>query len=366
MFNNFIEVAMKKLILTLSLLLCATTSLLNAGAVQHIPTDGPVQLGDLPASMGIIKDIISNDASFYEERNAINSFITQQNLINPTYQDMVTRIGFTQGCIAGGLEVLEAFERAIMYYIHQQNYFVSFEDKWLNIFVKGIQKPTCWFTDNRMLRQCMNELSILAQITEKYSAISSMRMQATVESYLHWRRNMAIAAGTYLIANGIFRRDFKKSPLGLLIHGGLMNSPKIITQFKDDVVDFSTAIGNWVQPIINGFGIFDKTAQTTQKAQPSLKAQSLSKESLYNNLKNKIFDYNKKIYDSYSNFTTTKKSNDSCLSLRTTIPNKTNKPYVYSNQIAEEINQWCADYKKNYDQEKMKGRIKEITPCDPF
>lgn len=284
---------MKKFILTLSLLLGATTSLFSAGMLQqmlgefrqHIPEGGSIHFEDRQNQLGIVKDIILNDANFQEERNAVNSFITQHNLGNTTYQNIVTQIRFSDACLPDGLEVLEAFERAIMYYIHKQNYITTIENKWLNIFVTGIRWPSQWLTDSPILQQCMRELSTLAQITEKYSTISSTRMKLTIESYRHWRKNMLIAMGTYLVANGIFRRDFKKSPLGILMHGGLMASPKVITQFKDDVVDFTTTVGSYIKPvtnrIINGLEISNQATESS------------SEENLYTRLKKGLMKYTK-------------------------------------------------------------------------
>lgn len=303
---------MKKLFLALFLLLNAATSSLLS--MQHIPATGLIELNGTATQPGIILDIILNDINFQEERDTLINF--SQNLQNPTYQNIVTLIKNYNGCLEGGLEILEAFERAIMYNIHQKNYITYIENKYLNIFITGIrwswitpgEWTRCWYKENSyMVHQCMKELSALADITKKYSTTSSARMKATVESYLNWRRNTLITISTYLLANGFLRRDTKKSPLTMLINGGLKNIPNTIDQVKDDIVDFTTTIGNYIMPIgnriFNGRQTSTNDKNTTAKTIVPVSTNSTkSKEnspSNYSQLKTKIKDYNQILNDKF-------------------------------------------------------------------
>ncbi len=307
---------MKKLFLALFLLLSATTSSLLS--MQHIPATGLIELNGTTEQPGIIFDIILNDISFQEERDTLINF--SQNLQNPTYQNIVTFIKNSTGRLEGGLKVLEAFERAIMHYIHQKNYITYFENKYLNIFVTGIRwnwvTPSEWIClwhkeNSYMIHQCMKELSALADIAKKYSTISSARMKATADSYLNWRKNILIAISTYLVANGLLRRDKQKSPLTMLINGGLKNIPNTIGQVKDDIVDFTTAIGSCVMPIgnriFNGYqtSTNDTDKNTTKETKAPISVNTNKSESRknspskYSQLKAKIKDYNQTLGDKF-------------------------------------------------------------------
>ncbi len=311
---------MKKIILALSLLLCATTSSILS-MVRHAPTPGVIQLGGLPSfdPNGTIMKTILHDPNFEEERNAIKTFL-QSPTINQNYQAIVSAINNAPASMPGALESLEAFERAIMNYIHSENYIFIIENKWLNVFVTGVRwswinpkcwiQPSYWFGDNsRTLEQCMQELSIISNIAAKYSIVASTRMKATVESYLHWRRNIAILIASYFTGN-IMHHGWEKSSLKMLKNGGLKNLNKVTTQAKKDIVDFTkysskavyngaSSLKKWIQPVTNAILYGEQTPDKEKSTSDN--DNSFSSKNTQNSMYSIWKDYNKslkyKFYD---------------------------------------------------------------------
>lgn len=265
---------MKKFIFAIGLLLCATASLFSAVHVPAAPWIGDNMPIANPNQRGTIMQIITNNPDFAQECAAIRTFLNIPNngAINQTYQNIVTHVKNAPAYQPGALETLEAFEKAIMHHLHTQNYIIAFENKWLNIGITGIRwnwvnpskwlQPSYWYSDNSpILQDCMQELLALATIADNHSIITATRMRAIVESYLHWRRNIAAAIGVYLTAN-LVHNGWQKSSLKMLKSGGFDNIGKVTNQAGKDIVDFvkysaekisSTPkiIGGYVQPIIN-------------------------------------------------------------------------------------------------------------------
>src|SRR3990167_763819 len=129
------EVAMKKFLLTLSLLLSATT-IFFCETQQHTCAPGPIQLGDTmyinmsPANnpqRGMIMNTLLLDPHFSEELKSIKIFLgilnangqlpagqTQERALTESYENIVTQIISSNTYRPGCIESLEAFERAIM------------------------------------------------------------------------------------------------------------------------------------------------------------------------------------------------------------------------------------------------------------
>jgi hypothetical protein len=318
------EVAMKKLILTLSLLLCAITSPILS-MVIHAPAPGGIQLGGLPSfdPNGTIMKTILHDPNFEEERNAIKTFL-QSTTINQNYQAIISAINNAPANMPGALESLEAFERAIMNYIHSENYIFTIENKWLNVFVTGVRwnwinpkcwiQPSYWFSDNsRILEQCMQELSTISNIAKKYSIITSARMKATVESYLHWRRNIAILITAYFAGN-LMHHGWKKSSLKMLKNGGLENLEKVAIQGSKDIANFTgyslnavyngvNSLTKWIQPLTKFILHGDQTPDKKITSPDSSRLNSLFSSGDTKNTSNSFYskwkDYNKSLKDKF-------------------------------------------------------------------
>jgi hypothetical protein len=311
------EVAMKKFIFTLGLLLCATTSLFSA---VHIPA--AAWIGDNmpianPNQRGTIMQIILNNPDYEEERAAIRTFLNIQNnnqMQNISYQSIVTQLKNTPAYQAGALETIEAFERAIMHHLHTQNYITYIENKWINIFVTGIRwawvnptkwiRPSYWYSDNSlMLQQAMQELSTFATIADNHSIITGSRIRATVESYLHWRRNLTAAIAVYLAGNLAYN-GWEKSSLKMLKNGGVKNIGKVIHRASKEIIDFTSysskkisttakSIGDSMLPLMKAILYGDET--DSKNSPPKNEIKNKNEQSTWSAWKN----YNAGLYEKF-------------------------------------------------------------------
>jgi len=361
------EVAMKKFFLALSMLLCATASTLLSMSI-YTPASGVIQLGGLPSfdPNGTIMKTILHDPNFEEERTIIKKFLNTTT-INQNYQSIIAAIYNAPANMPGALESLEAFERAIMNYVHSENYIILLENKWLNIFVTGIRwswvNPKCWLmpsywvSDNsKVLEQCMQELSNLSKIAEKFSIVTSTRMKATVESYLNWRRNIAIFIGTCLTTNLIYN-GWNKSTLKMLKNGGISNLNKVIVQTGKDIYDFTNyssntiykgtvILKNWVQPIINVIVYGD---QTSTDNQPDNENQTITSTINQENCNNSIQTTTNDIVEHNNQASSDNQPDNENQTITSTInqENCNNSIQTATNDIVEHNNQASSDKQQN-------------------
>lgn len=303
---------MKKFLLTLSLLLSATTIPLFSGVFTYTPNQNPaVQIGSFPSfdMKGMIMQTILQSPSFEEERANIKKFlgISANGTINQTYQTIVAMIHNAPSDLPGLIETIEALEKALMHYIHTQNYVLAFENKWLNICVTGVRwswinpinwiRPSNWYSDNSpALQACMQELLSLAAIAERHSSVISFRMKTKAESYLHWRKHLSTAIATYFAAN-LIARGWHNSSLKMLKNGGLSNTGKILNQSGKDIEDFTNytcnttsivanKINNFITPVVNLILYGDQANESVEKSEclNNSETPSSSKEDTLTNL----------------------------------------------------------------------------------
>lgn len=236
----------------LSMLLCSGITILPAalalhtqahGALAlHAPAQGNLQLGDnghaAGIQRGVIMDTIITNPNFANEEIAIAQFlgIPLAQPINFSYQQIMQRVQQSTDA-AQAITVIEAFEKALMHQYHYDTYAVGSYQPWQSIFFTGIKyswmnpakwiNPTYWISDNDPnLNQIMNEMAFLGRAAYKHSYVTSKRISATVESYRHWRRNMALTVVAYFAADA-YKHGLNESSLHDLYAGGLTSGPVI-------------------------------------------------------------------------------------------------------------------------------------------
>lgn len=194
----------------------------------------------------VIMNTILNNPEFKTERKHVRYFLRNFNIDND-YKKLLNVINeFNPGDIRA-INAINAIERSIMYCLRSQNYIISVENKWVNIFALGIKwdwvnpkswlNPVKWLTENDpMVTLCMNELSNVAKVAEKHSLVTSLRIKAKVDSYLHWKKNLMIAISTYLAANAL-GRGWKDSSVNSIKVNGLNSTLNVIKQVRRDIID---------------------------------------------------------------------------------------------------------------------------------
>jgi len=238
------------------MLLCS--SIVAAPAAALLPpvfaAPGNLQLHDNATQRGIIMDTILNNSQFQAEAQTIKEFlnipITQAN-IPFSSQQIIQKVQQSTDW-EKAIAVIEAFEKALMHRYHYDLYALGSYRPWQSIFITGIKyswmdpikwiNPMNWVSENSpTATQILTELEYLARIAHLHSYVTGKRLEYTVQSYRHWRRNLALTVLAYFSADA-YSRGWKGSSLNDLCKGGLSNSPIMIEKFAENVVGATTGI----------------------------------------------------------------------------------------------------------------------------
>ncbi len=209
--------------------LLAITAIFQTG-LAYIPQNGPLTLGDefqtnqltfaRSTKRGLIMNTIITNPEFTAELTTVHNFlnISRANTHGlPSYEEIVDALQISTNN-NGAIAVIEAFEKAIMRYLHYNHYICSIEGKNINIFFTGIKynwfypsewiNPTSWLSSNNSaeIRQLIDELEQLSIIASKHSIITSKRLQIKINAYRSWKQNSiafitilsTIGAGLYI------------------------------------------------------------------------------------------------------------------------------------------------------------------------
>lgn len=245
---------MKKFLL--SLLLCSSITALPSVALLPpvIAAPGNLQLHDSPTQRGIIMDTIMNHPEFQTEAQTIKEFlnipITQANIPYSSQQiiQKVQQSTDWQKAIA----VIEAFEKALMHRYHYDLYLCGSYHPWSSMFITGIRyswgiptkwiNPANWMSENNPIAtQILLELEYLARIAHLHSYVTGKRLDCMVQSYRHWRRNLALCILAYFSADA-YGRGWKNSSLNDLCKGGLSNTPVLTQKFGENIINAAAGI----------------------------------------------------------------------------------------------------------------------------
>lgn len=226
------EVTVKKLLSFV--ILCAGLLLPNMTFPAYQPATGPLTFVDRHPNRGAIMQIVVDNNPAVVGANhlsAANTVIAQldgngQNF--STYQQIIDKLRQTTNNDLAN-NVVEAFETVIMHMYDYRIYILGGYNRWQSIIATGIHSPLSYFSSQKTAecKQMIDELAKLAEIVEPHNKITSLRIQATVQSYRHWRRNIALACAAYLAADA-HQNGIEKSTAYLLYEKGLSNAPSIV------------------------------------------------------------------------------------------------------------------------------------------
>lgn len=206
--NNSDKGDFMKKILSLLLLCIIAPNTINTG---YIAQNGPLVLGDqiqispltLARSIkrGIIMNTIITDPDFRNDLTNMYQFLNlSMAYLPPSYEEIVDMLQVSTNN-SGSIAIIEAFEKAIMKYLHYNHYLCCVEGKNINIFFTGIKYnwfyPSAWADLSNWTSSCnspeiaqlMNELEQLANIASKHSIATSIRLKAKINSYRSWKAN---------------------------------------------------------------------------------------------------------------------------------------------------------------------------------
>src|SRR3990167_1962108 len=226
----FLEVTMKQLFL--SLLLCTSFVGIQAG---YTPAAGPLTFGDSgPAHHltrgAIMKAVIDNkpaNPNSNPKLAAANLDLADfdgRGQAFRTYQEIMHNISQSTNAEAA-LQAAKAIETVIMHLYDYDTYALGSYKPCRSIFMTDIRYHSI-FSDDEKLKQLIDELEKLANIVSVHSKSMSLRLKATVHSYRHWRRNMALTCAAYLAGDAI-KHGAKNSIVNQFYQGGFRNSPEI-------------------------------------------------------------------------------------------------------------------------------------------
>jgi hypothetical protein len=180
----------------------------------YVPQNGPLNLGDqtqatrsVNTARGVIMNTLLTNPDLAEDVSNIYQFLgTPRSVCLPTYEDIVDAIDMTT-YNAGAIRVIEAFEKAIMRYLHYNLYLCYAEGKNINIFFTGIKYswfyPSAWINpaswssscDSVEAMQLINELEQLSNIASKHSTATANRLKLKISAYRNWKQNTLVFMG---------------------------------------------------------------------------------------------------------------------------------------------------------------------------
>lgn len=228
----------------------------------YFSQNGPLMLGDQmqvnqltfarSVKRGIIMNAITTDPNFTTELTNLHQFLNiPLNQALPSYEEIVEILQISTNN-SGTVAVIEAFEKAIMRYLHYNQYLCCTEGKTVNIFIAGIKYnwfyPSEWTNldnwtkscNSQETRQLIAELDVLANIAQKHSIVTAKRLKTKVESYLNWKANM-LKTITVLGTIG----------LTIAYRENICNACSLIgtkaISVKDSFVDTAQAITNFIR-----------------------------------------------------------------------------------------------------------------------
>lgn len=223
---------MKKLLY--SVILFAGLFLQNMTFTAYQPATGPLTLGDNHPNRGAIMQIVvDNNPAVVGATplSAANTVIAQFNGNGQNFSSYQQIIGQLRQTTNNDLanSVVEAFETVIMHMYDYRIYVFGGYRKWQSIVATGIHSPFSYFSSQKTAecKQLIDELDKLAEIVHPHNLATSLRIKTTVESYRHWRRNLALTCAAYLAADAC-QNGLEKSTAYLLYEKGLSNSPSIV------------------------------------------------------------------------------------------------------------------------------------------
>jgi hypothetical protein len=236
----FLGVTMKKLLLILTIL--AGSMLPAAGRFNP---RAPMQMGDRNApAVGGYRGAIMQAILHSTDPKLVQAGVAIQALDggNPAFlrsgYDHILQKMYQETQIDIALNAALAFETVIMYLYDQRVYLTDSYVPGQSIFVSGIRKSWFdprkywsmknWTSDNDQDCQALiDELDLLADTIEHKSLLEYTRLKATVQSYRHWRRNLALFLVAYL-AYDMFEHGYDASIMNKFYQGGLSNSHDIM------------------------------------------------------------------------------------------------------------------------------------------
>jgi hypothetical protein len=223
---------MKKLIISILCILAGATVLI--GAARQRPNMGhaqPLQLGDADTRRAgqltrgaIMKAIVDNnpanilaDPKLMQANMAIAAFDKRGQNFN-TYDVILENIRQSTKAHEA-IAAVQAFETVIMHLYDYDTYAYGSYAPWQSIFVTGVRYRSV-FKDSDKLKALIDELEILSDVVGVHSTRESLRLKATVHSYRHWRRNLAIACAAHLMLDA-YVNGADKSLVNQFYHKGL-------------------------------------------------------------------------------------------------------------------------------------------------
>lgn len=194
----------------------------------YIPQNGPLTIGDQISknrvdgnnnvARGVIMNTLLTNPDFIQDVNNIYQFLgIPRTVCLPSYEEIVDTVQLSI-YNAGAITVIEAFEKAIMRYLHYNHYICYTEGKNINIFFTGVKynwfypsewiNSTSWLSscNSSEIRQLIDELEQLSNIASKHSFTTSQRLKLKINSYRSWKQNSlacmsvlgTIGAGLYI------------------------------------------------------------------------------------------------------------------------------------------------------------------------
>ncbi len=218
--------------------------------ILYMPAMGCLELRDTinaqgQMTRGIIMHALINNPDLQAELQAVVDFDGQGPNLR-TYQQIMDNLKNSTSS-STALAALKAFEQVIMHLYDFRVYAVGSYKPYVSIFVTGIKwswinpinylKPKSYISDNDPeLTQLIDELANVAKVTTIHSLPEGKRMSLTVQSYRHWRRNVAIACSTYLFAN-LCAHGWKDSCLKNIKDNGLESTQEVLKTACSDTTN---------------------------------------------------------------------------------------------------------------------------------
>lgn len=193
-----------------------------------------------------IMQVIVSNPDFKAELATIQKFIATPSVPATylSYNYILQKIDQSTNA-SEAIGAIEILEKAIMHKYHYDAYLIGCYTPGVSIFFSGIKysylNPLAWFSaEDKTATALLNELQYLSKIAEIHSMLLAKRLALTVESYRHWKRNMAIAIAVYFAADAL-GRGWKNSSLESLRYQGLSGGSAVAQKFGENVITGSQA-----------------------------------------------------------------------------------------------------------------------------
>jgi len=224
----------------------------------YTPAKGSLEFNDVinaathVLNRGAIMNALMTNPDLNDELLAVQEF-DGQGVNLRSYQQIMENLQSSTAS-QSALPALQAFEKVVMHLYDFRAYALGSYKPGISIFVTGIKwswinplsylNPKNYISDNDpALHQLIDELANIAKVTKIHSVPTAERMNITVNSYRHWRRNIALACALYLTMNAC-ARGWKDSCAKDLKDNGLESIPTIATTALVDTMDATKSLYN--------------------------------------------------------------------------------------------------------------------------